>query len=345
MSHVRRPVSGLFAPGRIARLRLRGQASQQQQQQRRTFVSEALTPLVDSTAHVFASIHHGAGVPWFLTIPLVALGINVAVRLPMQLYMQSLDRRRSAIKPLVVAWSNRHASRPFRGAAGTAGDSKAAHVARETERSRKRLYKAWGVPLWKQFVPLSSMLPFVVVSEALRRLSGVSMFDSAAASGGAGGVVAQAAPTTVADLSLHTGGCLWFTDLIAQDASLGLPLICSGLLAANLLSRMSIQQWKTVLIDRPPYETRSQRLLSGLVRLGIFLPLVPLCVTHLPASVFLYWAANFAFQLVNVNLVRKILPEREKILNWKPIQPKLISYVRRPQIDASQKKHVYKKSV
>ncbi|ATY60147.1 mitochondrial export translocase Oxa2 [Cordyceps militaris] len=335
MFHLRRPVSGLL----VATRRLGPRPGPAPPAARRTFVNEALTPLVDATAHVFTALHHGAGVPWFLTIPLVALGINAAVRLPMQLYMQSLDRRRNAIKPLLVAWSNRHASRPFAGPPGRRN----AHIARETDRSRKRLFRAWGVPLWKQFIPLSSMLPFVVVSEALRRLSGVSMFDTAAADG-AGEVVARLS-STVVDPSLHTGGCLWFTDLMASDAVLGLPIICSGLLAANILSRMSLQQWRAALIERPVYETRSQGLLRGLVRLGIFLPLIPLCVTHLPASVFLYWAANFALQLVNVNLVRKLLPEREKLLNWKPIQPKIISYVKRPHLDTPPKKQVHNKNV
>lgn len=339
MSHIRRPISGLLTPSlnstRCLRLLFSSPScrQQQQQQQRRTFINETLTPLVDSTAHIFTSIHN-AGVPWYLTIPLVALGINLSVRLPMQLYMQSLDRRRSAIKPLVVAWSVRHAGRPFPGPL----ERKKMHVAKETEKSRKRLYKAWGVPLWKQFIPLSSMLPFVVVSEALRRLSGVSMFDAAAAaSGGAGEVVAQA-PATAVDLSLQTGGCLWFTDLIATDPYMGLPFLCSGLLAANLFSRMSIKQWRDTIVERPSADIVSQRLLRGLLRLTIFVPLMPLCFTYLPASVFLYWAANFAFQLVNVNLVRRVLPEEKRILNWKPIKPKLISYVRRPSLDASQKK-------
>ncbi|KAM3449536.1 hypothetical protein MY3296_006850 [Beauveria thailandica] len=259
MSHIRRPLSGPWSP-RLVTCRLRPSIlspSSCRQPQRRTIVNEALTPLIDSTAHVFTSIH-AAGVPWYLTIPLVALGINVGVRLPMQLYMQSLDRRRNAIKPLVVAWSNRHASAPLSGPP----HRKSVHVARQTEKSRKRLYEAWGVSLWKQLIPLSSTLPFVVVSEALRRLSGVSMFDSAVTLG-TGEVVANA-PGTVVDLSLHTGGCLWFTDLVAADAVLGLPLICSVLLAANLLSRMSVEQWRNVLIERPSHETSTQQLLRGL---------------------------------------------------------------------------------
>ncbi|OAA74810.1 mitochondrial export translocase Oxa2 [Akanthomyces lecanii RCEF 1005] len=340
MSHIRRPISGLLTPSLNSTRRLRlgiSPPSSCRQQQRRAFINEALTPLVDSTAHVFTSIHN-AGVPWYLTIPLVALGINLSVRLPMQLYMQSLDRKRSAIKPLVVAWSVRHAGRPFPGPL----ERKKMHVAKETEKSRKRLYKAWGVPLWKQFIPLSSMLPFVIVSEALRRLSGVSMFDSAAAAAAAGTgagseVVAQVSATAL-DSSLQTGGCLWFTDLIATDPYMGLPFLCSGLLAANLFSRMGIKQWRDTIMERPSVDTASQRLLRGLLRLTIFVPLMPLCFTYLPASVFLYWAANFAFQLVNVNFVRRVLPERKRILNWKPIEPKLISYVRRPSYDASQKK-------
>ncbi|KAJ6783880.1 hypothetical protein PWT90_08836 [Aphanocladium album] len=323
MSLVRRPVSGLVA--RRARLTSTPPPSCCLHQQRRAFISEALNPVIDTTSSIFTSIH-GAGVPWYLTIPLVALGVNLTVRLPMQLYMQTLDRTRSAIKPLVVAWSLRHAAAPFQGSPA----ARTTFVNRQTERSRKRLYRAWGVPLWKQFIPMSSMLPFVVVSEALRRLSGVSMLG--------------AEPAATADMSLQTGGCLWFTDLMAPDLTLGLPLVCSALLAGNLFSRMSLKQWRDALVHIPEYESNLQRLLRGLVRLSLFIPIFPLCVTYLPASVFLYWAANFAMQLVNVNLVKKLLPEKKSAMQWKPMQPKLISYVRRPRIDPSGANHLYNSS-
>lgn len=323
MSHLRRPISGLLSPvhlTRRARLPSSPSCRLPQHQQQRTLVSESLSPLIDSTAGIFTSIH-GAGVPWYLTIPLVALGINLTVRLPMQMYMQTLDRTRSAVKPLVVAWATRHAGPSFRGTL----QEKTVYVSKETEKSRKRIYRAFGVPLWKQLIPLSSMLPFVVVSEALRRLSGASTMTGEFSA-------------AHVDYSLQSGGCLWFPDLIAVDTTMGLPLVCTGLLAANLASRMSMQQWRDALIVIPAFESNSQRLLRGIVRLSLFMPLLPLCLTYLPASVFLYWAANFAMQLVNVNLVKKLFPDRKKSMQWKPIQPRLISYVRRPRVDLSPKK-------
>ena len=58
---------------------------------------------------------HSAGVPWYLSIPLVALGVNFSFRLPIQYYTRSLVVRRNELNPLVSAWSSRHAASVTRG--------------------------------------------------------------------------------------------------------------------------------------------------------------------------------------------------------------------------------------
>lgn len=342
MSHIRSPISGLLTSSlslgpRHIRLSASVSCHHRLLPQRRTYFSEGfngINGVVDSASSLFTSIH-GAGVPWYLTIPLVALGINTAIRLPTQLYMQKLDNKRAAVKPLLVAWMTRHAGTPFRGPLA----KKPLHVTKQAEKSRRRLYRAWGVQTWKMFIPLTSMLPFVIVSEALRRLSGVSLYTSGAAASttadasisaakAAGEVLAQA-PITGADASLSTGGCLWFPDLMATDPYLGLPLVCSALLAANIFSRMSAADWHKALLEHRPAETVLQKFARGLLRLSIFVPIFPLCFTYLPTSVFLYWTANFALQLVNVNLVKRILHKKESLLQWKPLEPKIVAYVNR----------------
>lgn len=272
--------------------------------------------------------------PWYLTIPLVAVGVNVCFRLPMQLYMQRLDNGRRSVQPLLVAWRTRHAMSASQGTLV----QRTARVQQLSEKSRKRIYKAWGVSLWKQLIPLSSMLPFAVVSQALRQLSGISSSGTPLADLPPSELGLEGSSALLMEPSLQTGGILWFPDLMVADAYLGLPLICSALLAANVLSRMSVKQWAAALLEHRKNESVAQKLMRGLLRVSIFIPLFPLCFTHLPASVFLYWTANFALQLINVNLVKRLLPPKQSNLNWTPVSPKQISYFTRPRAPVQQKK-------
>lgn len=341
MSFIQRPVNGLLLPGLAARRTClaASHSPRHLSPQRRTFFREAVSTTVDSAASVFTAIH-AAGVPWWATIPLVAVGVNMAVRLPTQMYMQRMQRTRAALRPLVNAWSSRHGQMA---ATQTSMLARSAHVARASERSRRRLYRAWGVPLWKTLIPLATMVPFAIMSGALRHLSGVGGVPEAAVPSGdvLGGKTLtdsmQAAgetlsATSVAD-SLSTGGLLWFENLMMADPYAGLPVICSLLLAANIYSRMTVAQWRKALLEHRPGEPWTQRLARGVVRISLFIPMFPLFCTHLPAAVLLYWTANFSMQLFNVNFVQKMYPEKKLDLVWQPQKSRQESYITRQSID------------
>ncbi|KAK0759919.1 hypothetical protein N5P37_006995 [Trichoderma harzianum] len=217
----------------------------------RNFHLSAVGDAVLWTADSITFIHH-AGLPWFISIPLVAVGVNFSFRLPIQYYTRRLVVTRNKLTPLVTAWNSRHAATVPQGQGEDAARLWRLRVAGLTERSRARIYKSWGIQRWKSFAPFLSMAPFIVVSEALRRLCGA---PTGWLSHSFGLVDIQAVSSAVEmsrrylDESLVDGGCLWFTDLTAMDPYYALPIICSALLARTSWGRLSKDQLRALLSD------------------------------------------------------------------------------------------------
>lgn len=291
--------------------------------------AEAVVWTADSMAAVQA-----AGLAWPLAIPLAALVVNVAVRLPMQSYARGLARKRMELTPLVSAWASRHAAGLARGQGPADARLWSLRLAGLTEKSRRRIYKAWGVQRWKSLAPLLTMAPFAVVSEALRRLCGaptgwISHSLGLAVDGHASGLF---------DATLAEGGCLWFVDLTAMDPYYALPLLCSALLARNSWGKMSRPQLKALLGLH--HSTTSQLPMSraqiGLGRALLLLPLFPLLFADLPSAIFLYWATTFALNDVNELILDRLLPRRAASLTLGPRTVVALPYLRGPTSSASQ---------
>ncbi|EHK45434.1 hypothetical protein TRIATDRAFT_221925 [Trichoderma atroviride IMI 206040] len=216
---------------------------------RRSFHLSAVGDAVLWTADNITFIHH-AGLPWYISIPLVAVGVNFSFRLPIQYYTRRLVVTRNRLTPLVTAWSSRHAMTVKHGQGEDAERLWRLRVAGLTERSRSRIYKSWGVQRWKSFAPFLSMAPFIIVSEALRRLCGA---PTGWLSHSFGLVDIQAVSSALElsrrylDESLMDGGCLWFTNLTAMDPYYALPVICSALLARTSWGRLPKDQLKALL--------------------------------------------------------------------------------------------------
>ncbi|KAK3196849.1 hypothetical protein K4F52_000193 [Lecanicillium sp. MT-2017a] len=286
----------------------------------------SIDSLITSTADSIASIHN-AGVPWYVTIPLVALGVNLTLRLPLQYYNRRLDRKRADLQPLVQAWMSRHSMRQaLQGKPDS--EERALEVLTQTERSTKRLYKAWGVQNWKSFLPMVTMAPFAIVSLALRQLSGAYQSSSPQLSPellttslqeSASGVleVAQGTSPSLMDPSLTTGGILWFVDLTATDPYLLLPIACSFLIWLNSMGRMSAQERRNLFSVEymKRLKTRAQRARVGLARGTMIMPLFPLVFYGMPAGIFLYWLCTFGLNTVNDFVLRKVLPKKDSPLN------------------------------
>ncbi|KAG5983587.1 hypothetical protein E4U55_007757 [Claviceps digitariae] len=324
----------------------------------RPFHLSAVGDAVVLTANGISAVHN-AGLPWYLSIPLVAIGVNFTFRLPIQYYTRRLVVRRNLLNPLVSAWSTRHSasvSQAF--GSGPGGHAQrdrlwGLRVARLTEKSRRRIYKTWGVQRWKTLAPFLTMLPFVVVSEALRRLCGApagwishqlglaSMGNADAGSvSGASSLATTLSDTSgLFDAQLAHGGCLWFVDLTAMDPYYILPLTCSALLARTSWSRLSKEQLGALLNPDKPSSSSSANPAAGALtpmvriqrsigRVLLLVPLFPILFADLPSAIFLYWATTFALSDLNESILQRLVPKRTPALKTIRRVPPALPYLR-----------------
>jgi inner membrane protein COX18 len=169
-------------------------------------------------------------------------------------------------------------------------------------------------------VPLTGMIPFVIVSEALRRKCGaplgwishqIGLGNADSATAGLG------AASSMFDESLANGGLLWFTNLSSADPYYGLPIICSGILVWSTWGRMSKDTLKLILNIKPkngavgPVVNRLQQLLG---RTMLLMPILPLLFADLPSAIFLYWGTSFALTRVNDSFLTGLITPKTSSL-------------------------------
>lgn len=270
--------------------------------------------LVWSTESISAI--HATGVPWYITIPLVAVGVGSAFRFPFQYYSRQIARKRNELQPLIQAWRSRH-MRTVQSSANANSTTWQKDATALSERSRSRIYKTFGVQTWKLFTPLLNIFPFVLVSESLRRLCGaqsgwIKLIESTQEDGARTGSIGEAIAKTgdLFDKTMAEGGCLWFTDLTVADPYLALPIICSLLLVRSSWGKLSRDQLRSLFsLDKSNQAVGlAGRVQQTLLRLSLLMPLMPLMVTHLPAAIFLYWASSFSVTAVTTSMLDKMLP-------------------------------------
>lgn len=308
---------------------------------------------VSSTETLLATLHTTTHAPWFLTIPLFALALHLATRLPVTIYTRTIALRRARLAPLLFARSSLQMIRFQRQMVALPGGPQPAVAemgrlgAAAVRAHQGPLYRRWGLQSSKLVVPPLVVFPFWLCGiEALRRMCGgprgilgTMVFGvgegagkgATAATGGA--ATAAAAETGVADLSSHvttaapvdvqstvaglgpdvsmaTGGCLWFPDLTAADPLHILPFALSALLLLNILPR-TIHNIKVMLGDGPPatnvtgvtlWQLRLQR---GMVVLALAIGPVTM---DLPAALHLYWISSAALTWASTSLARHLMP-------------------------------------
>ncbi|GAB1312908.1 Mitochondrial inner membrane protein OXA1L [Madurella fahalii] len=151
--------------------------------------SFSLLPLLEASITasqtLLTTLHTTTLTPWYLTIPLFALIINLATRLPTTVYSRRIAIRRAKLAPLTRAWSARAAHDINKQAKAEQGGIRQAgmtqrdltrwmagyHVA--NVRERKKRFRRWGVQEWKDWVPGLAVFPVWVVGiEGLRRMCG-----------------------------------------------------------------------------------------------------------------------------------------------------------------------------
>jgi inner membrane protein COX18 len=112
------------------------------------------------------------------------------------------------------------------------------------------------------------------------------------------------------DESLVNGGLLWFTDLSSADPYYGLPVICSGILASSIWSKMPIKELLNILPKDGTDRQFTNRLQILLGRTLLLMPALPILFADLPCAIFLYWSTSFALTWANeFFLTRLVTPK------------------------------------
>ena len=264
----------------------------------RGFSTFGLSDTFAWSAELVNSVHQ-AGVPWYLTLPLAAVGVNFAVRLPIAYQNRTLSNERTKLQPLVAAWRTRVLMGSMRENQTTGVDSLSTRISswRAYGRNQRRIFKSFGVQRWKTLstIPLN-MLPFIIMSGGIRHLCQ------------APAAVDPAVGAHAVWNSLTHGGGLWFVDLTASDPYL--PWICTAVLYASLFGRFTFKELRALFFDDSQASAAPGSDLVGraMQRLVFAMPLIPLWFSGAPAAMFLYWLTTFSLSPINDMILNRLLP-------------------------------------
>ncbi|KAI1124137.1 hypothetical protein F5Y10DRAFT_37650 [Nemania abortiva] len=250
----------------------------------------ALSTAIEGTQSAIVQLHTVTGLPWFLTIPLVALTVGTVFRLPFTIYTQRVLQRRTALTPLLQAWNakiQQHVARD-----GVPASRSLSEVKARQDKVVRRLYRKLGLQEWRLYSSVLSFPFWLVAIDGVRRLCGgprgligslvtgwaaadentttttapfvpadSSIPDPSALTADPA-TISSAAETAVVDPSLTIEGCLWFTDLSASDPYHVLPLALSCTLLWNLLPSNRAEFWDRVraFLGRQPRGAQARTL-------------------------------------------------------------------------------------
>lgn len=314
---------------------------------RRLHLGAVLESGVHLAKESLLAFHAITGLPWFLTIPLFALGVNLTVRLPLQVYSRKIILARSQLQPLLGTWTALHkARRPDR-------ISRAAY----TRKSHSRIFKERGLQVWKAWAPTLSIVPWLLMTDATRRMTGaggglISLFSgqyteqqqpqqpqkSQGPAPDEGTSASQSDPsvsltTTAADAqsqadissfvepTMAAGGALWFPDLTLPDPYVILPMVWAGTLCWALIPETPAARraFFNLSHDLSAVKTISHtstqwamRLRRGALLVSIGMPMIAM---NLPAGMLLYVVSSSLWAQLNSWILNRYMPFKSP---WEP---------------------------
>ncbi|KAI1799069.1 hypothetical protein F4811DRAFT_131242 [Daldinia bambusicola] len=313
----------------------------------RSFHFQPVASSVIQTAEDAILAFHGlTHIPWFLSIPIVAVGISLAFRVPFNVYTHRINYRRASFVPVFMGWTGRIA-RDLRRERLKASDETKELLIRHKKLS-KRISRRVGLQHWKLYTNLLGLPFWLIGIECIRRISGGSnglighlildrAKDDATASNTPGDVEAATSPLDVTtsaadqvatatehiknlpDPSIAFEGCLWFPDLSVPDPYHILPLVLSCLLVWNILpkSQAGLRQLAGLdprdrLIVESPAVARQRRLRQILV---VLCALIGPITADFPAALHLYWISTATTQTITSKVLAKIMPVNGKVVS------------------------------
>ena len=264
------------------------------------------------THSAFLGLHSFTGLSWASTIPLLALILRVTLTHPFILYSDKIREHRVLLQPIIIAWIRVIRQKVVQ-EHGEVGPRALDRIANRAIRlKRKEIYARHGIKLWKSALPAVQFPVFLLISETLRRMSGMGLGLLGVITGWLNSKptaeelieppavslenpIDENLPDNFMDLfepSFASGGALWFPDLLLPDPMCYLPFILSGSLALNvyynLKSNSSQSKWH-------------RRLYNTLMILA--LASGPLTLKF-PCALLIYWISSSAFGFGHILILR-----------------------------------------
>ena len=246
-----------------------------------------------------------AGLPWYLAIPLVSIGIGFTCRLPALIFAARHASKQRELKPVFKAWLIYHRNKAmlsFNKSETIIEADRKAHKLAEANYavSERRVKQAFGVQGWKTWsTAIVTLIPSYIAGDALRRVSGLPTFWSI--------FPWNDLIYLPIDQSLIEGGCLWFTNLTAPDPYYILPLSCTVLVFWQIFRNKTLQEMKAIFKVRQDASLQSLRNLVR-ERLISTIPFLTLMMIPIPSALVLHILTGMVFSSVT----RAILDRRAK---------------------------------
>ncbi|KAI0130897.1 hypothetical protein F4814DRAFT_148045 [Daldinia grandis] len=287
--------------------------------------------VIQTAQDTLLAIHSFTHTPWFLTIPLAAVGVSLAFRLPFNVYIHRINQRRTKFTPVLMGWVARIAWDVKQ--EGIPSSRQPKELFARHKKVASRIYRTVGLQDWKLYSSVLGLPFWLIGIESVRRICGGprgiigQLFLGRAEEDAAASNTQEIIETTVdpsvtaataehiknlPDLSITLEGCLWFPDLSAPDPYHILPFALSALLVWNMLpkSKAGLRQLAGLgsgdkLAVETPAITRQFRLRRALIVLSAAIgPMT----ADLPAALHLYWLATSATHTVTSKALSKLMP-------------------------------------
>ncbi|RYP69045.1 hypothetical protein DL770_008323 [Monosporascus sp. CRB-9-2] len=140
-------------------------------QSKRCFhVGPAIGAAIQGSQDLILSIHNVTHLPWYLTIPLVALGVNLLFRLPFNIYTHRIQQRRAELAPILQAWTKRIGDDIHR--ERVPPSRRRAEAKARFDRVTRRIWRKFGLQEWKLYGNLLGLPFWLGGIDAIRRLCG-----------------------------------------------------------------------------------------------------------------------------------------------------------------------------
>ncbi|KAI2779237.1 hypothetical protein F4815DRAFT_198810 [Daldinia loculata] len=286
--------------------------------------------VIQTAQDTLLAIHSLTHTPWFLTIPLAAVGVSLAFRLPFNVYIHKINQRRARFTPVLMGWTARISRDVKREGIPSSRESK--ELLARHKKLASRIHRTVGLQDWKLYSSVLGLPFWLIGIESVRRICGgprgiigqlfLGRTEDVAASNTQGNVEIPVDPSVTAttaehvknlpDLSITLEGCLWFPDLSAPDPYHILPFALSALLVWNMLpkSKAGLQQLAGLnsgdkVVVETPAMMRQRRLRRVLIVLSA---LIGPMTADLPAALHLYWLSTSATHTVTSKALSKFMP-------------------------------------